>query len=65
MGTTFRIFLPVIEAGREAASRMEQEEAVIGGTETILLAEDDEMVRNLTRRSTVIRLSRLLTVRMR
>jgi two-component system NtrC family sensor kinase len=49
-GTTFRIYLPLIEAATDAEDRpAEQEVASVSGTETILLAEDDEHVRNLTR----------------
>jgi len=45
-GTTFKIYLPVVEraasnVGAKIASR------VTGGSETILVAEDDEMVRRL------------------
>ena len=50
-GTTFRIYLPLIpqpDAGEEPPAL--QEETPIGGTETILLAEDDEDVRVLTKR---------------
>ncbi len=45
-GTTFKIYLPVIESRVE----MEKWEAAVslkGGTETILLAEDDAEIRNL------------------
>ncbi len=42
-GTEFRIYLPVAEAGVEASAK--SEESVDGGTETILLAEDQEDVR--------------------
>ena len=49
-GTTFRIYLPLIKAdtdkGEEAASAPEYPE---GGTETILLAEDDASLRELSR----------------
>jgi len=47
-GTTFRIYLPlnVAETGQESPALQEGTE--IGGTETILLAEDDEQVRILT-----------------
>jgi signal transduction histidine kinase/DNA-binding response OmpR family regulator len=45
-GSTFRIYLPLTaEARREAV--MEPEEPVPGGTETILIAEDNELVRDL------------------
>src|SRR6185369_7671145 len=47
-GTTFRIYLPldVAEAGQESPAP--QEGTALGGTETILLAEDDEQVRILS-----------------
>ena len=47
-GTTFRIYLPIIEDGGksfEPDARVE----VRGGTETILLAEDEEEVRSVNR----------------
>jgi two-component system, cell cycle sensor histidine kinase and response regulator CckA len=48
-GTTFKIYLPRVDAGawehRPAAESAEG----LTGTETILLAEDDELVRNMTR----------------
>jgi len=50
-GATFRIYLPLIpqpDAGEEPPAL--QEETPVGGTETILLAEDDEDVRVLTKR---------------
>ncbi|HPX61504.1 MAG TPA: ATP-binding protein [Deltaproteobacteria bacterium] len=47
-GTTFRIYLKhVSEAAEDAGS--EQPQAVVGGTETILLAEDNQEVRGLMR----------------
>ncbi|HBA89088.1 MAG TPA: hybrid sensor histidine kinase/response regulator [Geobacter sp.] len=48
-GTTFSIYLPLGKA--EQAVRAEQAETQIpvGGTETILLAEDDALVRDLSR----------------
>ncbi|NIA16544.1 MAG: response regulator, partial [Nitrospiraceae bacterium] len=46
-GTTFKIYLPLSE--RSAATVGDKIEGPVpGGTETILLAEDDEMVRELT-----------------
>jgi PAS domain S-box-containing protein len=45
-GTTFRIILPVVENAVEKDEHEIQPE-VIGGTETILLAEDEEGLRNL------------------
>ena len=49
VGTTFRIYLPMIE-NSEAASDDLILEAPPGGTETILLAEDDEAVLDLAKR---------------
>jgi PAS domain S-box-containing protein len=48
-GTTFKVYLPLSE---EAASKREidsQESAVPGGTETILLVEDEDSLREVTR----------------
>lgn len=47
-GTVFTIYLPLITPASPAARQEPQQEAVVGGTETILLAEDDDMVRRLT-----------------
>ncbi|MBA4374480.1 MAG: hypothetical protein C0402_16645 [Thermodesulfovibrio sp.] len=48
-GTTFKIWLPVIE--NTAANKLDVEaiSSPIGGTETILVAEDDASLRKLTR----------------
>ena len=46
-GTTFRIYLPAVDALAEAVIESSIE-FPLGGTETILLAEDDEQVRVLT-----------------
>ncbi len=46
-GTTFKVYLPLVE-GPAAAVVHRIEGPVPRGTETILLAEDDEMVRELT-----------------
>ncbi len=46
-GTTFKIYLPLITASVEKAPPQEIA-APAGGTETVLLAEDDEAMRNLT-----------------
>ena len=46
-GTTFKIYLPLISAGVEEDIQ-QVEERPAGGTEAILLAEDDETVRTLT-----------------
>ena len=45
-GTTFRIYLPLIEKETEKA-KAEEHIALSGGTETILLTEDEEEVRKL------------------
>jgi PAS domain S-box-containing protein len=45
-GTTFKIYLPVIEQP-EKSNDDKAKTTFIGGTETILVAEDDEDVRNL------------------
>ena len=45
-GTAFKVYLPIVERpAEEVGSKVP--ELVTGGTETILLAEDEEMVRNL------------------
>ncbi len=45
-GTTFRIYLPIIDEKVQYKKIMEHQ-AIQGGTETVLLAEDDEDVRKL------------------
>ncbi len=47
-GSVFQVYLPLTRREAPAAVRR-AEEPVAGGTETILLAEDDEMVRRLTK----------------
>jgi len=49
-GTTFQVFLPAVEAVVSGAAAAESHPAPRGGTETILLVEDDPDVRTLTRR---------------
>jgi len=46
-GTTFRVYLPVVEASDRVLPKPTRKN-VEGGTETILLADDDEMVRKVT-----------------
>jgi PAS domain S-box-containing protein len=49
-GTTFRIFLPLVEQGLESFTEEQPEQGrVTEGTETILLAEDDAGVREMNR----------------
>jgi two-component system, cell cycle sensor histidine kinase and response regulator CckA len=49
-GTTFSLFLPAIAPPAHAPSAPEPEVRLRGGTETILLVEDDFAVRKITRR---------------
>jgi PAS domain S-box-containing protein len=49
-GTTFKVYFPSVEALPDTVLETRREETVRGGTETILLAEDEESVRRLTER---------------
>jgi nitrogen-specific signal transduction histidine kinase/ActR/RegA family two-component response regulator len=49
-GTTFRVYFPTVAARPDAVQETRREETVRGGTETILLAEDEESVRRLAKR---------------
>jgi signal transduction histidine kinase/ActR/RegA family two-component response regulator len=48
-GTTFRVYLPRLDAGPAPVDRSARPAAAAGGTETILLVEDEEGVRELAR----------------
>ena len=48
-GTTFKIYLPLIKSRFEVTDQIDAA-PVIGGTETILIAEDDAQVRALTKK---------------
>jgi PAS domain S-box-containing protein len=48
-GTTFKIYLPLVEEAIEAPEVQEVQAASLRGTETILVVEDDEAVRPLVR----------------
>ena len=48
-GTTFRIYLPRVEEPAENASVTRASKSVTGGSETVLLVEDEESVRQLVR----------------
>jgi two-component system cell cycle sensor histidine kinase/response regulator CckA len=48
-GTAFRVYLPLIESAGKETTKVDQSEYPAGGTETILLAEDDEMLRKLAK----------------
>ncbi len=43
-GTTFRIYIPLSEAGEESSPTEKNKTVPAGGTETLLLAEDDPIV---------------------
>ncbi len=47
-GTTFKVFIPISEEKARSSDLNPTEEESVGGTETVLLGEDDEMVRNYT-----------------
>lgn len=47
-GTRFRIYLPVTETAQSRIAPKTQSRPVMGGHETILVAEDDEGIRSLT-----------------
>ena len=49
-GTAFKVYFPAIEARPAAVPAIRREEIVRGGTETILLAEDEEAIRALAER---------------
>jgi PAS domain S-box-containing protein len=49
-GTTFKIYLPAIQSAAASAVRREELGGLRGGSETILLVEDDPSVRELTAR---------------
>ena len=48
-GTRFRIYLPRVAEAAEAAGALPTARSVAGGSETVLLAEDEESVRELVR----------------
>ncbi len=50
-GTTFKVYLPAVKALPDTVAETKREETVRGGTETILLAEDEESVRWLAERA--------------
>jgi DNA-binding NtrC family response regulator len=49
-GTTFRVYLPAIEAAVDTAEVTGQVMALRGGSETILLVDDEESILNLGRK---------------
>jgi signal transduction histidine kinase/CheY-like chemotaxis protein len=48
-GTTFKIYFPVVEQKIEVAAHSSKPIALPGGSETILLVEDEVLVRNMAR----------------
>jgi len=52
-GTTFRIYLPRVEDPAEHAGPIKNPQAAMGGSETVLLVEDEESVRHLVRETLV------------
>jgi CheY-like chemotaxis protein len=47
-GTTFKVYLPIIENVSDQESKITAVQAQLVGTETILIVEDEEIVRDLT-----------------
>jgi signal transduction histidine kinase/ActR/RegA family two-component response regulator len=45
-GTRFAIYIPLLEGGHSLSERAQASGAVLGGSETILLAEDEEKLRS-------------------
>jgi len=50
MGTRFEIWLPRAEAGEDGSRGLERAAAPRGGTETVLVVEDEEAVRHVVKR---------------
>ncbi len=48
-GSSFKVYLPLVENKIAAEEAVPQPGPAVGGTETVLLAEDDDTVRGLTR----------------
>jgi CheY-like chemotaxis protein len=49
-GTTFKIYLPRVEKSISRTTKRDKKAGPVTGSETILIVEDDEMVRNFTAR---------------
>ncbi|HSB54826.1 MAG TPA: ATP-binding protein, partial [Gemmatimonadales bacterium] len=50
LGTTFKVYLPQLGAARPAAGHDERAALAAGGSETILIVEDEDIVRSLASR---------------
>ncbi|MFP3869997.1 MAG: response regulator [Syntrophobacteria bacterium] len=50
-GTTFKIYLPRVEKAAHAQQEAASEAEAVEGSETILVVEDDELVRNMARKA--------------
>lgn len=48
-GSVFKIYLPLVDKAAKLAESVNRSEEVPNGTETILLVEDEEIVRNMSR----------------
>jgi PAS domain S-box-containing protein len=48
-GSVFTVYLPLLEEDREVLEPQEEELSFMGGSETLLVAEDNEMLRNMTK----------------
>jgi PAS domain S-box-containing protein len=48
-GSTFKVYLPIVKEVFESSEPKQQAAELLGGRETVLLVEDEEMVRNLSR----------------
>lgn len=62
-GTVFRVYLPRITGASDAGASGKSRQAARSGSETILLVEDDDVVRNLVRRVLESRGYRVLEAR--
>lgn len=47
-GTTFKIYLPMVEAAAESPQHVERSEGLARGSETVLVVEDDAALREVT-----------------
>jgi two-component system cell cycle sensor histidine kinase/response regulator CckA len=50
-GTTFKVYFPTVDEALEAPQQKRPKKAPLGGKESILIVEDDDLVRNVTTRA--------------